>query len=222
MRSTLTTLESSSETAQLVKPGAPLFTMKPVPAPKELGKGSLDFEVTLARDVLPGSRSGGEPTKKDAKAKTPSLAPLKLAHVGRPRSSANLDCAGRRPRQAREDDARLAPGCPRVRHLGYAARSGHPQERQVRREQLLYARVALAFLGQRHRLPDEGAARKMQETRSMLSATPNKGRAPLFLTTEVAPTDGMAYTLRVDVPKGYIEDAIILIASSSLAALARP
>src|SRR4029077_19712772 len=55
MRSTLTTLGSSSETAQLVKAGSPVLTMKPMPAPKELGKGSLDFEVTLARDVLSGS-----------------------------------------------------------------------------------------------------------------------------------------------------------------------
>ena len=221
MRSTLTSLESSSETAQLVKAGSPVLTMKPMPAPKELGKGSLDFEVTLARDILSGSRSGGEPTK-GAKAKTPPLAPLKLHMLVVPEAAQTwIAVGGDRAKLVKTMLASLQ-GAPESgtlatrQDLGTLKNGKFIASNFFTLESLLHSWVNV--IASR----DEGAAHKMQETRSMLSATPNKGRAPLLLTTEVAPGDDMAYTLRVDVPKGYIEDAIILIASSSLAALTRP
>jgi hypothetical protein len=218
VRSKLASLDSSGDAAQLVK--RPVVTMKALPAPKELRKGSLDFELALARDVLHGPPAAE--TTKGAKAKAPPLAPLKMHVMVVPEAGQTWIALG-------GDRTRL------IKTL-LASVEGAPESGTLATRQDLGTLkngkfVAGSFLTIESFLHswfsviasrDEDAARKMQETRSMLSATPNKGKSPLLVTAEIAPTDGMTYTLHVEIPKGYIEDVMILVASVSLSALARP
>jgi hypothetical protein len=50
----------------------------------------------------------------------------------------------------------------------------------------------------------------------MLESTPNRGKTPILFASEIALDNGITWRSRFDVPKGVIEDAIVLVASSRL------
>jgi hypothetical protein len=220
VRSKLASLDSSKDAAQVVKPGTPVLTLKSLPAPKELRKGSLDFELAIARDVVRGAPTAE--SVKVAKAKAPPLAPLKMHVIVVPEGGQTWVALGGDRAQLIKTMLGSMEGAPESGTLATRQDLGTLKNGKF---------VAGSFLTIESFLDswvnvivsrDEDAARKMRETRSMLSATPNKGKTPLLVTAEVAPTDGMTYTLRLDVPKGYIEDVIVLVASLSMSGLARP
>jgi hypothetical protein len=217
VRDKLADLDKTKEAAaKAAKPGGQAVTLKSTPAPKELPKGSLDFELTVSREAL------DSPPHDGPKAKAPSLAPIKLHLLVVPEAAQTWAALG-------GDRAQLVKTV-------LAATEGAPESGTIAGRQDLGPLkngkfVAGSFMtldSFMHSwfnvvaVKDDAFAKTLQQTRSMLSSTPNKGKAPLFLTTEASPGDGMTYTMRLDVPKGYIEDLIMLIASASMSALARP
>jgi hypothetical protein len=50
----------------------------------------------------------------------------------------------------------------------------------------------------------------------MLESTPNRGKTPILFTNDIALENGILWRGSFDVPKGVIEDAIVLAASSRL------
>jgi hypothetical protein len=220
VRSQLTNLEKPTETAHAVKTSAPAVSLQSVAVPKELPKGSLDFELTVARDLLPPNGSAGGAAA--PKGKSAPAAPLRLHILVVPEASQTWIALG-------GDRANLVKTV--LGTLDGAPASGTLASRQdldalkngklvgasfLTLESLIHSWVgALAAR-------DQDAIRKLHETTSMLNGTPHKGKTPLFVTADLTATDGLTYGLRVDVPKGYIEDAIVLIASAGMSGLARP
>ena len=68
---------------------------------------------------------------------------------------------------------------------------------------------------------DAGAARTANDVQTLIATTPNKGKTPILSTDEIKTGDGITWTVSVDVPKGVIEDTVLLAASSGLSALPR-
>jgi len=67
------------------------------------------------------------------------------------------------------------------------------------------------------RMPfDPDKARLVNETRASLESTPNRGKTPILFTNDVKLDNGITWRGSFDVPKGVIEDAIVLVASSRL------
>jgi hypothetical protein len=50
----------------------------------------------------------------------------------------------------------------------------------------------------------------------MLESTPNHGKTPILFTSDIAVENGVTWHARFDIPKGVIEDAIVMTASSKL------
>jgi hypothetical protein len=216
VREKLASLDKAKETAKAVKPGASPVTLKSVPAPKELPKGSLDFEVSVARDVL-------DTVGHDApKAKTPALGAIKLHLLVVPEAAQTWAVVGGDRAQLVKTVLASTEGAPESGTI--AAR----QDLDPLKNGKLVAGSFVTLESLMHSwfnviaAKDDSVGRKFAQTRSMLSAAPNKGKSPLFVTTEASPGDGMTYTMRVDVPKGYIDDLIVVIASASMSALAQP
>jgi hypothetical protein len=63
---------------------------------------------------------------------------------------------------------------------------------------------------------DPDTTRSAVEARTMLESTPNRGKTPILMTSEIGLDNGITWRARFDVPKGVIEDAIVLAASSRL------
>ena len=74
-----------------------------------------------------------------------------------------------------------------------------------------------SFVGGAARMSlDPDASRSATEARTMLESTPNRGKTPILFTNEIGLDNGVTWRSRFDVPKGVIEDAIVLAASSRL------
>ena len=69
---------------------------------------------------------------------------------------------------------------------------------------------------------DSDVVHNAEGAHSLLATTPNKGKTPMLMTEEIKTGDGTTVVLRTEVPKGVIEDAMLLAASSGLARKARP
>jgi Mg-chelatase subunit ChlD len=63
---------------------------------------------------------------------------------------------------------------------------------------------------------DLDSSRSAAEARTMLESTPNRGKTPILMTSDIALENGITWRGRFDVPKGVIEDTIVLAASSRL------
>ena len=68
---------------------------------------------------------------------------------------------------------------------------------------------------------NNAATRTLSKTQSFLDSTPHKGKTAMLFTSSVTSGDGMVARSHFEVPRGVIEDAIILGASSA-ATLAQP
>ncbi len=218
-RSKIASLASSTDAAQVVKPAGPVLTMRSVPPPRELRKGSLDFELAIARDVLPGAPAVAT-TK--SKAKPAPLTPLKLHVMVVPEAGQTWIALGGDRAQLVKTLLGSVEGAPESGTLATRQDLGTLKNGKFVAGSFLTIESFLHSWINVIASRDEETARKMQETRSMLSGAPNKGKTPLFITADVTPADGMTYAVHVDVPKGYIDDVIVLIASISMSGLAHP
>jgi hypothetical protein len=69
---------------------------------------------------------------------------------------------------------------------------------------------------------DTAAARGAHDASALLASTPNKGKTPILSIDDIQTNDGTTWTLRVDIPKTVIEDAVIVAASSGIPSMTRP
>ena len=187
------------------------FTFKPAPAPKELPKGSLAFELAITRDP---PRANAANKKQPAK----PPAPVKLQVLVVPESARTWVVVGGDKAQLAKTVVAATEGAPLAGKL--ASRSDLSPLKDGKHTAASFTTLQ-SFLeplfGGAARLPfDSDAKRSVSEARSMLESTPNRGKTPILVTSDVALENGVTWRCRFDVPKGVIEDAIVMAASSRL------
>jgi hypothetical protein len=187
------------------------FTFKPAQAPKELPKGSSAFELAITRESPKSSNATKKPPPKVP-------APVKLQVLVVPESARTWVILG-------SDKAQL------VKTVLAATEAAPPAGKLSSRADLAtlkdgkYAGASFntlqsfleSWLGGVARMPfDPDKMRMLNETRTALESTPNRGKTPILFTNNVTLENGVTWRGSFDVPKGVIEDAIVLAASSRL------
>ena len=188
-------------------------TFKPAAAPKELPKGSLAFELTLTRDpVGPGGASGAK------KAAAKPAAPVKLQVFVVPESARTWVILGADKAELVKTVLAATEAAPMAGKLGGRQDLAAMKEgKYVTASYMTLQSFFGSWLGGAARLsPDADKSNPSEDPRAMLESTPNRGRTPILFTTDVALDDGITARSRFDIPKGVIEDAIVLAASSRL------
>jgi hypothetical protein len=189
------------------------LTFKPAAAPKELPKGSLAFELSIARDA-PAGRAAGTAKKPATKA----MPPLKLHVIVTPESARTWIIVGGDKAQLAKTLLASTEAAPAAGKLGSRTDLGAMKDGKYVAASFTTMQSFLeSFFGSAAKMSlDADAARTAAEARSMLESTPNRGKSPMLITGEVAMDNGVTWRARIDVPKGVIEDAIVLAASSRL------
>ncbi|HKQ71317.1 MAG TPA: hypothetical protein VJT73_18365 [Polyangiaceae bacterium] len=205
------------------------FAMKSVPPPAELPKGSLDFELTVMRQSF--AAPAGEAAKSDAnkgaasKAKTKKipLAPVKLHLLVLPEAAQTWIALGGDRAKLAKELAIVVAGAPEAGTLASRGDIAPMKSGKFVSASFFtvesFATSWLGALGTALRGTEGG---KSPDPRALLETTPNKGKTPIFLTAEVSNGDALTSTIRMDVPKGVIEDVILLGASQALGAIVLP
>jgi hypothetical protein len=187
------------------------FTMKSVAPAKELPKGSLDYEITVARSAWESAP--------DPKAKTLAAPPLKLHLLVAPGSGgAAWTLLG-------FDRARLAA-------LAKATIDGTNDADTIASRPEIAALHDDKFVGAgfttlaalldpwtKALMPGASSA---HDKPNVLAGTPNRGQTPILLRSRVTTDGGLRSTLDFTVPRGAIEDAVIFATTSSLLGIAGP
>jgi hypothetical protein len=196
------------------------FTMKTAPVPKELPKGSLAFEIAIAHDVVStevATGSGGLVARKKAPPQT-----VKMQILVVPESSQTWIAIGADKNQLAKVALAATQGAPESGTL--ATRQDVAAFRQMKLaeggfftlESMLNSFLAPATW------VDSDVAHNAQGAHSLLATMPNKGMTPIVCTEEIKTGDGTLVTVRAEVPKGVIEDAVLLAATSGLGPRSRP
>jgi hypothetical protein len=199
--------DGTSDDASVIPSG---FTFKPAPAPKELPKASLAFELAIARET----RSTDANKKPSAK----PLPAVKLHVLVVPESARTwVILGGDRPQLVKTVLA-ATEAAPVAGKL--SSRSDLPALKDGKYTAAGFSTLQSfleSLLGGAARAPfDPDKARSLGEARTMLESTPNRGRTPILFTSNIALENGITWSGVFDVPKGVIEDAIVLAASSRL------
>jgi hypothetical protein len=217
IKSKLASLHFDEDQGQGAKKWPTAFTLKSAAAPKELPKGSLAFELAIS----PRDTTDDDGGKKTAPKKGPPL-PVKVHILVVSEALQTWVATG--SEKAELTKALLAT-------LESAPESGTLAARQelaaLRDGKFAGASfTTLEAVVQSWSAPaawvDAEASRSTLAAYSLLASSPNKGTTPILATDEIKAGDGVTWTVRFDVPKGVIEDAVLLAASSGLASLPRP
>jgi hypothetical protein len=185
------------------------FTFKPTAAPKELPKGSLAFELALTRDPV---RTTGN---KKAPAKPPPPAKLQVMVV--PESARTWVILGGDKAQLTKTVLAATEAAPLTGKLASRTDLAAMKDGKFSAASFTTLQSFLESIGGAARLSlDPEASRSAAEAHSMLESTPNRGKTPILFASEIALDNGITWRSRFDVPKGVIEDAIVLVASSRL------
>jgi hypothetical protein len=193
-------------------PGVPSgFTFKPAPAPKELPKGSLAFELAVTRDAPKTTAGNKKPPAKAAP-------PVKLQVLVVPESARTWVIFGGDKAQLVKTVLAATETAPLAGKLASRSDLSALKDGKCTAASFTTLQSFLEPLfGGAARLPfDADARRSASEARSMLESTPNRGKTPILFTSEVALENGVTWRGRFDIPKGVIEDAIVMAASSKL------
>jgi hypothetical protein len=200
--------DESGDNSALLPSG---FSFKPSAAPKELPKGSAGYELAITRDA-PKSAAGA----KKPPAKAPP--PLKLQVLVVPESARTWVILG-------SDKAQLVKTVLATTEAGPVAGKLSSRTDLAAMKDGKYIGASFttlqsfleSWLGGATRGPlDPEKARMLNETRASLESTPNRGKTPILVTNDVKLDNGITWRGSFDVPKGVIEDAIVLAASSRL------
>ncbi len=194
------------------------LALKAATVPKELPKGSLAFELTITRPAA----TPDDAAKKAGAAKKRAATSVKVQMLVTPEATQTWIAIG-------GDKAQL------VKLLLASAQTAPESGTLASRQDLAVLRqtksVAASFSTLDAMLQSWSpsaawmggdAASGLGGARSMLGSTPNKGQTPIFSSSDVKTGDGTTWSVRVEVPKGVIEDAILVAASSGLSSLPRP
>jgi hypothetical protein len=216
IKSKLATIHSGDESSADASKWPAGFTLKPAVVPKELPKGSLAFELLISR-----RESSPDDGAKKATKKGPA-APAKMQVLVIPEAAQTWIAVGSEKSQLTKTLLAVTTTAPDSGTL--AARQDVAALRSGKLAAASF--TTLEAMVQSWSAPatwfDAGAARDASSAQMLLGAAPNKGKTPIVSTSDVKTGDGVTWTVRVDVPKGVIEDAVILAASSGLASLSRP
>jgi hypothetical protein len=192
-------------------------TLKPVPSPKELPKGSLDYEVSIGRSAW---EAASPPKPARAANDADKSAPILRLHL------LVVPVSG--------GPTFLLLGSDRAQLSALArAAADHPDEGQT-----LASRAELAALKDEKVvgagfttlaaliepwygsfLPYAAAGR---DKRNVLLATPNKGQTSIIIRSRLTANDAIVLTTDFTVPRGAIEDGIIFVTTSSLLGATTP
>jgi hypothetical protein len=189
------------------------LTFKPTAIPKELPKGSLAFELTVLREATPAK---GAAAKKSAAQKP--APPAKLQAFVVPESARTWIIFGADKAELVKTMLAATEGAPASGKLGSRADLAPMKDGKYTAASFTTMQSLMeSILGGFSRLSlDPDVQKNAAETRANLETTPNRGKTPILLTSEVALENGVTWRGRFDVPKGVIEDAIVLAASSRL------
>jgi hypothetical protein len=189
------------------------FTFKPTAAPKELPKGSLAFELTVLRE---GSPAKGAAAKKGAASKP--APPAKLQAFVVPESARTWIIFGADKGQLVKTMLAATEGAPASGKLGGRADLAPMKDGKYTAASFttLQSLMESIFGGLSRMSLDPESQKSAAETRANLETTPNRGKTPILFTSDIALENGVTWRGRFDVPKGVIEDAIVLAASSRL------
>jgi hypothetical protein len=188
------------------------FTLKAAPVPKELPKGSLAFELAVAHEAAPTESSNAVGPRKKAAAP----APIKLQLLVVPESTQTWVAFG--AEKAELVKTVLASLQPAPESGTLATRQDIASLKQMKLAEggfFTLETMLSSFLAPATWV-DEDVAKNAHGAHSLLATTPNKGKTPIFSTEEIKTGDGMTVTLRAEVPKGVIEDAVLLAVTSGL------
>jgi hypothetical protein len=193
------------------------FTLKTAPVPKDLPKGSLAFELTVAHDAPPAETKAGAAPRKKGPAPSVKVELLVVSESAQTWVALGADKA-----QLAKTVLGVTQQAPESGTL--AARQDLAFFRQTKLaeggfftlEALLTSFVAPATW------VDADVAQNAQGAHSLLASTPNKGKSPIVTTDEIKTGDALTVTIRTEVPKGVIEDAVLLAATSGLGPKPRP
>jgi hypothetical protein len=188
------------------------LALKAAAAPKELPKGSLAFELAIAHDA-PSEASAGAPATRKPKAQP---APAKVYLFVVPEASQTWLAFGADKAELTKIALAALEGAPESGTL--AARQDISAFRQSKLavggfwtlEAMLHSLLAPASWA------DGEVAQNTQNADVLLATTPGKGKTPISCTEEITTGDGTNITVRTVVPKGVIEDAVLLAAGSGL------
>jgi hypothetical protein len=219
----LATLSLGDDASQSAKRSPPTFAIKSVPVPKALPKGSADYEVTITRDFL-GSAAQADGKKAAPKKLQLPLSPIKAHLLVVPGASETWLAFGSDRDKLVTTVLATATGAPEAATLASRQDLAPMKEGKfvsatyVTIESFLQSWVGLAAWGSF----DQDVLKTMRDASSALNAAPHKGKTPMLLTSNVTSTDGLTWTMHLDIPKAVIEDVIILGASSAMQSIARP
>jgi hypothetical protein len=195
------------------------LTLKPAAVPKELPKGSLAFELALSHEA--GSVDEGSRGAPARRAKTPPpVAKVQVLVVTE--SGGTWVALGADKAQLTKTILGTTQASPESSTL--AARQDIAALRQTKLAEggfFTLESVLNSFLAPATWV-DAGVAHNAQDAHALLASTPGKGRTPIISTAEIKGDNGMTITVRTEVPRGVIEDAVLLAASSGLSARAHP
>jgi hypothetical protein len=186
------------------------FNFKSVPPPKELPKGSLAFELAITREA----RGAGGNKKPAAK----PLPPVKLHALVVPESARTWVILGGDKAQLVKTVLAATEAAPLAGKLAGRTDLAPLKDGKYTSASFttLQSFLESIFGGAARMSFDPDASRSATEARAMLESTPNRGKTPIVFTSNVALDNGVTWRSRFDVPKGVIEDAIVLAASSRL------
>jgi hypothetical protein len=219
VKSKLFAMSSGDEAGADAKKWISAVGMKPATAPKELPKGGLAFEVLV-------SVEGGAPegNAKGAAAKKPkaALTPLKLYVFVVPEAAQTWVAVGGDKVQLVKPLLAAIEGAPEAGTL-----ASSQDVAALRNDKLSAASfTTIESLLQAWSGPaawlDADASRSTSGPYALLASTPHKGKTPILMRSEVTASAAISWTVRAELPKGVIEDAIILGASSGFSGLPRP
>ncbi|HMI89294.1 MAG TPA: hypothetical protein VK550_34690 [Polyangiaceae bacterium] len=204
----LTASDAPSDEAGFLPSG---ITFKPAAAPKELPRGSLAFELMVTRDAPHGAGATKKPPAKPA-------APVKLHVIVVPESARTWVILGSDKAHVVKTVLAATEGAPLAAKV--ASRSDLAALKDGKYAGAGFSTLQSHFeswFGSAARMPlDPDKLRMMAEARTSLESTPNRGKTPILFTNNVNLENGITWRVAFDVPKGVIEDAIVLAASSRL------
>ncbi|MET0592615.1 MAG: hypothetical protein ABW133_07950 [Polyangiaceae bacterium] len=213
LRSKLADLVGGEEANEGAAPLPTGFTFKPTAAPKELPKGSAAYEFAVLRE---GTAAKGAGAKKGAAQK--AMPPVKLQVFVVPESARTWIALGGDKAQLVKTVLAASEGGPASGKLGSRSDLTAMKDGKYAAASFttLQSFVESIFGGISKMSLDPDSAKSAAEARSSLESTPNRGKTPILFTSEVALENGITWRGKFDVPKGVIEDAIVMAASSRL------
>ena len=188
------------------------LALKAAATPKELPKGSLAFELAIAHDAPPSEPSAATPAAR--KPKPP--APAKVYVFVVPESAQTWLALGADKTELIKIVLAATESAPESGTL--ASRQDIAMFRQSKLvvgsfwtlEAMLHSLLAPASWA------DGEVAQSTQNADALLASTPGKGKIPITSAEEITTGDGTKIIVRTVIPKGVIEDVVLLAAGSGL------